>query len=204
MVDGVDVVVLSSADDYKEVNVAYTVAAPDNATIGVTKGGSSAMDIFGKLQINNGYLSTRESGGLITSNIASGQIIINGGTIDAKQLLSSTGFASYTQTGGLFILRGRFQRTPAAYSTVADLADVSVATLNTSRAINNINPGFGSFNLEQTTNIFAMSGGTIRIYDVCGIAVGEQKAFDVKSSISNINVTGGTLEIRPYTDVSSG
>ena len=199
VLDGVDVVVLSSADDYREINVAYTVAAPDNATIGVTKGGFSAMDIFGKLQINNGYLSTRESGGLITSNIASGQFIINGGTIDAKQLLSSTGSASYTQTGGIFILRGRFQRTPAAYSNVSDLTDVSVATLNTSRAINGVSPGFGSFNLEQTTNIFTMSGGTIRIYDVCGIAVGQQEAFDVKSSVSNINVTGGTLEISPTT-----
>ena len=44
-----------------------------------------------------------------------------------------------------------------------------------------------------------MSGGTIRIYDVCGIAAGEQEAFDVKSSSSNINVTGGFLEIRPVT-----
>ena len=136
---------------------------------------------------------------LITSNIASGQFIINDGTVDTKQFLSSTGSASFTQTGGLFILRGRFQRTPAAYSTVADLTDVSVATLNTSRATNGINSGFGSFNLEQPTNIFTMSGGTIRIYDVCGIAAGEQEAFDVKSSASNINVTGGTLEIRPVT-----
>jgi hypothetical protein len=199
IVDGVDVVVLSTADDYREINAAYTVTAPDNSTIGVTKGGVSAVDIFGKLQINNGYLSTRESGGLITSTVASGQIIINGGTIDAKQFLSSTGSASFTQTGGLLILRGRFQRTPAAYSTVADLTDVSVSTLNTSRATNGIDSGFGSFNLEQTANIFNMSGGAIRIYDVCGIGGVEQKAFDVKSSTSNINVTGGTLEIRPTT-----
>ena len=199
IVDGVDVVVLSSADDYREINTAYTVTAPDNVTIGVTKGGFSAVDIFGRLQINNGYLSTRESGGLITSNIASGQLIINGGTVDAKQLLSSTGSASYTQTGGVFILRGRFQRTPAAYATVADLIDVSVAALNTSRATNGISTGYGSFNLEQTTNIFTMSGGIIRVYDVCGIGGFEQEAFDVKSSASNFNVTGGILEFRPTT-----
>ena len=196
VVDGVDVVVLSTADDYREVNVAYSVAAPNNATIGVTTGGRSAVYIFGKLQINNGFISTRESGGLITS-IGSGQLILNGGTVDAKQLLSSTGSASFSQYGGLFILRGRFQRTPTVYSTVADLTDVSIATLNTSRAINGINAGYGSFNLEQTNNIFVQSGGTIRIYDVCGVAAGEQEAFDVKSSTSNINVTGGTLEIRP-------
>ena len=60
-------------------------------------------------------------------------------------------------------------------------------------------PALGSFNLEQLTNIFTMSGGTIRIYDVCGIGAVEQEAFDVKSSASNINVTGGTLEIMPVT-----
>ncbi len=72
-----------------------------------------------------GILSTRESGGLITTG-GSGQLIINGGTVDAKQLLSSTGSASYNQSGGLFILRGRFQRTPIAYTTVSDLTDVSI------------------------------------------------------------------------------
>jgi hypothetical protein len=197
-VDGLDVVVLFTADDYKEVNVAYTVAAPNNAAIGVTTGGRSAVYIFGKLQINNGFISTRESGGLITSG-GSGQLIINGGTVDAKQLLSSTGSASYSQYGGLFLLRGRFQRTPAAYVTIADLTDVSMATLNTSRVTNGISAGYGSFNLEQTNNIFILTGGTIRIYDVCGTAGAQQEAFDVKSSASNINVTGGTLEIRPVT-----
>jgi hypothetical protein len=196
VVDGVDVVVLSTADDYREVNVAYGVAAPDNVTIGVTKGGRSAMVVYGQLQINKGYLSTRESGGVITSN-GSGKLIINGGVLDAKQLLSATGSASYSQSGGLFILRGRFQRTPIAYTTVANLTDVSMSTLNTARATNGINSGYGTFNLEQSNNIFTQSGGTIRIYDVCGTSVTQREAFDVKSSSSNINVTGGTLEIRP-------
>ena len=46
-----------------------------------------------------------------------------------------------------------------------------------------------------------MSGGTIRIYDVCGdgSVAAQQKAFDVLSSTSNINVTGGTLEMTPVT-----
>lgn len=199
LIDGVDVVVLSTADDFREINTAYGVTAPDNATIGAGTGGVSALDIFGRLQINNGFLSTRESGGLITSSVASGQLIINGGTIDAKQFLSSSGSASYTHTGGTLILRGRLQRTPSAYSGVSDLTNVSASTLNISRIINGINPGYGTFNLENTTNIFTISGGTIRIYDVCGIAAGEQEAFDVKSSSANINVTGGTLEVIPVT-----
>ncbi|MCB2220634.1 MAG: T9SS type A sorting domain-containing protein [Bacteroidetes bacterium] len=196
VVDGVDVVVLSTADDYREVNVAYNVSAPNNGAIGITKGGRSAVTIQGQLQINKGYFSTRESGGIITSN-GSGKLILNGGILDSKQLLSATGSASYSQSGGLFILRGRFQRTPTSYTTVANLTDVSMATLNTTRAINGINADYGSFNLEQANNIFTQSGGTIRIYDVCGISISQREAFDVKSSASNINVTGGTLEIRP-------
>ena len=197
VIDGVDVVLLSSADDYREINTAYTVAAPDNSTIGVGVGGFSALNVFGKLQINNGYLSTRESGGIVTSSVASGQFIINGGTIDAKQFLSSTGSASYTQTGGLFILRGRFQRTPVAYSAISDLTNVSPATLNTSRVVNGINPAFGTFNLENTSNIYTYRE-VQSIYDVSESG-GAEKAIDIKASSSNINVTGGTIEIIPVT-----
>ncbi len=196
--DGVDVIILTTADDYREVNLAYGVSATGNAAMGVnTTGTGSAMYVFGKLQINNGFLSTKESGGIVTTSTASGQIIINGGTVDAKQFLSSTGSASYSQTGGLFILRGRFQRTPAAFATIADLSDVTSATLNTNRAASGINTAYGSFNLENTANIYTVSGGVIRIYDATNSGVA--KAFDVKSSAANINVTGGTLELVPVT-----
>ena len=197
IIDGVDAVVLSTADDYREVNTAYGVAAPSNAAMGITTGGNSAMYVFGRFQINNGYLSARESGGIVTSSVSSGQIIINGGTVDAKQFLSSTGTASYSQSGGLFILRGRFRRIPVSYTSVADLVDVTTATLNTARVESGISNAHGSFNLENTGNIFSVSGGTIRIYDVTTTGVAE--AFDVKSSAANINVTGGTLELIPTT-----
>ncbi len=196
--DGVDVVIQSTADDYREVNVAYGVSATGNAAMGVnTTGTNSALYVFGKLQINNGFLSTKESGGIVTSSTASGQIIINGGTVDAKQFLSATGSASYSQSGGLFILRGRFQRTPTAFTSVANLTDVTSATLNTARANSGINTAYGSFNLENAANIYNVSGGTIRIYDATNSGVA--KAFDVKSSAANINVAGGTLELMPVT-----
>ena len=179
-----------------EINTTYGVSAPSNAAFGVTTGGYSSVDVFGKLQINDGYLSTRESGGLITSNIASGTMVINGGVVDAKQFLSTTGSSSYSQSGGTLILRGRFQRTPASYSSMSDLTDTSTASLNTSRALNGTSTGFGTFNLEQTTNIFSMSGGVIRIYDVCDVATGES---DVKSGAANISVTDGTIEFIPTT-----
>jgi len=43
IIDGVDVVILSTADDYREINVAYGVSATNNASIGVSTGGSSAF-----------------------------------------------------------------------------------------------------------------------------------------------------------------
>lgn len=196
-IDGVDVAILSTADDYRELNTAYSVSSPGNAAVGITTGGNSSLVVLGKFLVNNGFLSTRESAGIVTTSTSSGQLVINGGTIDTKQFLSATGSASFTQTGGLLILRGRFLRTPASYSSINDITDISLSTLNTSRATNGINPGYGTFNLENTANIFSFSGGTIRIYDVAGIAEGEQEAFDVKSSPANINVTGGTLEIAP-------
>jgi len=195
VLNGTDVAVLSTADDYREVNLAYNTSAPSNAAMGITAGGTGcALSLYGKLQVNDGYLSTRESGGIITSNVAAGQFILNKGTVDSKQFLGSTGAASYEQNGGLLILRGRFQRT-FTFGSVSNLLDASVTTLNTVRLASGINSAFGSFNLENTTNIFAMSGGTIRIYDVCDATT--QEAFDVKSSSSNSNVTGGTLEIVP-------
>ncbi|MDX9728721.1 MAG: GEVED domain-containing protein, partial [Bacteroidales bacterium] len=196
--DGVDVAVFVTADDYREVNTAYGVSASSNAVTGVdVTGTGSAMYVFGRLQVNNGYLSAKESGGIVTSSTASGQVIINGGVTDTKQLLFSSGSASYSQSGGLLILRGRFRRTPVAYSTIVNLTDVSVSTLNTARTTSGTSTAFGTFNQENSSNILNLSGGTIRIYDVTGTVANE--AFDVKASAANINVTGGTLEIIPST-----
>ena len=60
-----------------------------------------------------------------------------------------------------------------------------------------IYPKWGQY--KGHVSYVAQSGGTIRIYDVCGTNGNQQEAFDVKSSASQINVTGGTLEILPTT-----
>jgi hypothetical protein len=196
--DGVDVALFVTADDYREVNTAYNVTAGSNTAMGVnTTGTSSALYVFGKFQVNNGLVSAKESGGIVTSSTASGQVVLNGGVVDAKQFLSSTGSASYSQSGGTFILRGRFQRTPSSYTAISALTDMTAVSLNINRATSGINASYGSFNLENTANIYAVSGGTVRIYDVP--TTGTAKAFDVKSSSANINVTGGTVEVIPTT-----
>jgi len=194
VLNGPDVVVLSTADDYREINAAYGVAAPSNGAIGIGTGGCSSFSILGKLKINDGYFSTRESGGFITWDWASGQFEINGGTVDAKQFRAAGGaggLASFQQTGGVLELRGRFQRTPAAYTSISDLTE---APLNIVRTTNGINGAFGTLNINAPANVFAMSGGTVRIFDVCGA---NGYAVDIFSSPSNINVTGGTFDLIP-------
>jgi hypothetical protein len=199
--NGSQVVVYNTADDYQEVNLAYNVAASSNADLGIlTSGGNQSLSIYGKLQIENGYFSTKESGGIITWDKSSGELIINGGIIDAKQYRSSGtegGLASFSQSGGTFILRGRFQRTPATYASITNLKDFSTTTLNTTRETGGLDGNFGTFNINEAENVFAMSGGTIRIYDVCG--TGQNEAFQILSDAANNNVTGGTIEIAPTT-----
>lgn len=191
VVNGIDVVVQTTADDYREVNAAYGTSAANNAAMGISGGGAgSALGLYGKLQMNDGYLTTKESSGII----ASGQLVINKGTVDAKQYISNVDAASFQQNGGLFLLRGRFQLTPAAFTSVSDLRN---APLNTVRANDaSLTATAGTFSLNKANNIFAMAGGTMRIYDVCGFTA-PTYAFQVNSSPENINVTGGTVEFAP-------
>ncbi len=202
--NGSEVIVLSTADDYREVNLAYNVSATSNGDMGIlASGGTQSFSIYGKFQIDNGYFSTRESGGIITWDVSSGELEINGGIVDVKQYRSaggSGGLASFSQSGGTFILRGRFQRTPAAYASIDNLKDFSTTTLNTTRVTAGLNGSLGTFNINETENVFAMSGGTISIYDVCGTT--ENEAFQVLTDIANNNVTGGTIEFIPTAGAS--
>ncbi|MCB2194937.1 MAG: hypothetical protein KQH79_03710 [Bacteroidetes bacterium] len=205
ILDGSEVIVLSTADDYREINLGYGVSGGSGTVNGVGRGGCSSFSILGKLQINNGYFSTRESGGFITWDDASGQFEINGGIVDAKQYRSagsSGGLASFIQTGGTFLLRGQFQRTPTAYASINDLKDFSTNTLNTTRSSSGLNGALGTFNINEAANVFSMSGGTISIYDVCGTAAGQNGAFEVFSDVANNSVTGGTVEIIPTAGAS--
>lgn len=197
-----EVIVLSTADDYQEVNIAYSVFGGSGSVNGVNVATSaSSFSILGKLQVDDGYFSTRESGGIITWSDASGRLEINGGVVDVKQFRSESGgagLASFLQTGGEFVLRGRFTRTPAAYTNISNLKDFSTATLGTSRKQSGTDGSFGTFNLDNTNNVFGMSGGVMRIYDNCGdLGTDNTKTFEVLSSQTNIDVSGGTLEIIP-------
>lgn len=196
VLNGPNVVVLSTADDYREVNVAYNVSGGTGLVNGVGLSGCSSFSILGKLQINAGYFSTRESGGFITWDYASGELQINGGNVDAKQFRAaggSGGLASYIQTGGTLELRGRLQRTPNVFGSVSDLVN---APLNTNRISASLDGSRGTFNLNAAANVFNMSGGTIRIFDVCGAS---NRVVEINSAQGNIAVSGGTFELMPMT-----
>ena len=192
-----NVIVLSTADDYSEVNAAYGISGGSNAAYGIGAGGGSGLAVLGKLQVNSGYLSTRESSGLLYWSYNLGQIMINGGTIDAKQIHSpeaaNAGLVNYSQNNGTVILRGRFQNT-INYSVPTDLANPAI---NYTRAANSIDANVGTFYINSNaSNGFSMSGGTINIYDVCGTPA-TPYAFQQNSPASNCNVSGGTLQIIP-------
>ena len=203
VLDGPGVILLSTADDFTEVQSAYNLTGGSNAAYGINSGSGSVsgLSILGKLQINNGYLSTRESAGILYWSYSSGRLVQNGGTLDTKQITdasgSNNGLFTYMQNGGTAILRGRFQNS-INYSIPDDLSN---AVINTTRAANGIDgsAGIGTFNINTNlANGFIMSGGNIAIYDAPGTTSTSYSAF-IGCPASNINVTGGTITVIPTT-----
>ncbi|MCU0461891.1 MAG: hypothetical protein MUF36_07755 [Bacteroidales bacterium] len=200
VLDGPGVIVLGTADSYTEVNAAYGLSGGSDFDYGInTVGGYSGIANLGKLQVNEGYLSTRESAGLLYYSYASGQYIINGGTVDTKQFHDpeggTSGLVSYVQTGGDLIIRGRFTNS----YTYAVPEDLTTPDINTTRILNGIDAaaGVGAFSINSNAaNGFIMGGGTITVHDVCN-ASATPLAVNIGCPSSNINVTGGTVIIRP-------
>jgi len=201
VLEGAEVIVQSTADDYTEVEAAYNLTGGSNAAYGINSGtGSySGLSILGKLQVDNGYLSTRESAGLLYWSYASGQFILNGGTVDTKQFHNpeggAIGLVTFVQNGGNLNLRGRFQ-TNISYAVPGDL---SSATINTARATNGIDgaAGLGTFHISSnSSNGYTMTGGTMKIYDVPGTTA-TSYALLVNCPTSNCVVTGGTVQLIP-------
>ena len=197
ILDGANVIVLSTADDYGEVNTAYGVSGDVGLSNGVSNGGNGGIAVLGNLHVKNGYLSTRESTGITCWNFASGQLILDNGTIDTKQIDDAsglnTGLFSYLQTGGAIHLRGRFQHS-LDFSSISGLVNTN---LNTSRILNGIKTSDGTFHINTNTGSgFTMTGGMMTIYDVCG-ETQPSYAFYVNCPTSNISITGGTVVIIP-------
>ncbi|MDP4266156.1 MAG: hypothetical protein Q8880_01815 [Bacteroidota bacterium] len=197
ILDGPNVVVLSTADDYREVNVAYGITATSDAVLGISEGGCSSYSVYGKLQINNGYYSSRESGGFIFWPAYSGTLVINGGTVDAKQCRTvegSTGYATFIQNGGTLNLRGRYRRDKTTWD-ITSVNDIINSPIDYTSNVNAtcLGSSVGTLNIDQDANVFTMTGGIINIYDLC--AASPRKAIEINSLAENNTITGGCINI---------
>jgi len=208
ILDGAGVIVLSTADNVAELNAAYNVAADATAGVTVDANGHQGLSVLGKLQINNGYLSTRESKGLVYWSYAPGQFVMNGGKLDTKQFHNANAAAviSFVQNGGTLVVRGRMTST-VTYTLPAPgvPSDLSNSTINTNRVNNGVDGALtvGAFSISnQAGNAYTMAGGTLSIYDVCNTDA-NQLAYLVACPVGNINVTGGTVQILPTTGLGA-
>lgn len=200
VLEGPDVVVLTTANSYQEINAAYSLGAGSNTFHVNANADCSSFSILGKLEVNAGYLSTRESGGLIYWASSSAQFVINGGNVDAKQFRTanaSGGLTAFRQTGGKLTLRGRLTQITTGFADVLALTTVG---LDGNRSMGGLQDQVGTFNIDRDDNIFEMSGGTIEILDVCG-ETGTAKAIEINSLPAYVNVTGGEIILKP-TDAS--
>jgi len=110
--------------------------------------------------------------------------------VDAKHSLNATSRQRRSNDRCFFALRGRLN---------VCLVDTTVANFDRYRSHHHQyregyqwnDNRFGTFNINNATNIFNMSGGDIWIYDVCDATppATAPYIFDVKSSSSNISVT---------------
>ena len=206
ILDGPDVVVMGTIDDYSAVNLAYGVSGGTGAVNGVTTEPSvvpSSLSLYGKIQVNDGNLYIGEIGRIIYYGTPTAEFVINGGTIDVKQFqsVSGGGKTAYWQTGGNLVLRGRFKRT-LLYSSLANMIASmgNISQLNTARATYGggnplgTNPDVGTLNIDQDANVFHMENGNISIFDVSG-STGTPRAIEINSDPANIDVSGGNITL---------
>jgi hypothetical protein len=167
--DGANITVYTTADDASQV--------PAGAS-GVNTGSSNqALSLYGTFRITNGFFGTRASGGFIFWNAAAGNILVEGGTVNVSQLRSAgggTGTNSYIQTGGTVVVRG------------------------SSGQSGEVDNGYALFSMHLQDGVFAMSGGTLRVY-------GQQSGGTVfiNSADGYYSISGGDLIVENTTDANA-
>jgi hypothetical protein len=185
ILDNPNVTVLVTADGNNEVTAAWGLPSVN------AHADSEAQEIYvyGKLIINEGYLSTRFSRGVFVAT-QGGELIVNGGHLSTRQIRTSgTGNATFVQTGGLVDLLGRYQ-----YNTsgISDIPGIRAASINYTESSAQLD-GTGTFNFPSLTSYFSMSGGNMNIYNSSG--GGTSRALRIMSNEVNVSSTGGLITI---------
>lgn len=161
ILDGENVEVYSTADD-NTVWTGFSHAQPAYNDLSSSQG----IYIYGVINVQNGYLSTANSAGLVYRPEAAGSVQISGGEVDINQLRltgsAASGFYSYVQTGGIFRVNGNGE--------VSDAAAL--------------------LSLNDPDMYFSMSGGQLIVEGQSGYTYG---SIDIQCADGNFNVTGGEV-----------
>jgi hypothetical protein len=186
ILDSPGATVLVTADTPNEVEAAWGVTPT-----GVHKENfPQELLVLGSLIVNQGYLSTRMSGGIIIAR-AGGEVIVNGGKVSARQMRSADqGGSVFSFRGGEIELPGRYHHFTQDIISIEDIRNTPIdfETDNTLRL-----HGTATFNLNRTVDVFEMSGGTLNIYNTSG--GGGSRALRIMSDEANMESTGGNINI---------
>lgn len=161
ILDGENVEVYSTADNNTDwTGFSHAQPAYNNGS------GSQGIYIYGIIEVQNGYLATSNSAGLVYRPEAAGSVQISGGEVDINQLRltgsASSGFYSYVQSGGVFRVNGNGE--------VSDAAAL--------------------LSLNDPDMYFNMSGGQLIVEGYSNYTHG---AIDIQCSVGNYLVTGGEV-----------
>lgn len=185
VLDARDVTVLISADDNAEVTAAWGLPSQ-----GVHKDNTRPQELYlyGKLQVNEGYLSSRYSGGILYGD-QGGEIVVNGGKLSTRQIrTAATGAASFAQYGGEVEILGRYTYDISTVTNAASLQNVTYSTVENGNRLD----ATAAFNFAATSGLFTMTGGTMRIYNTSG-GIGS-RAFRLMTTMGNTNIdAAGTV-----------
>jgi hypothetical protein len=154
---------------------------PNSGTGFRTGSTNTALSLYGKLRVDNGFFGTRHSAGFIFWEGSDAFVEINGGIVDISQFRSSTpgwftpgggGYSTYLQTGGQMRVRGGIAHWGAP-------------------AGGEINTGEPIFGIKEPTGVFNLQGG--HIYILRGAANSLDRGLLIASE--DYNVTGGTISL---------
>jgi fibronectin-binding autotransporter adhesin len=142
----------------------------DGATV-TYAGPGGAIVPYGTLKVSAGSftIATGQSGIVLRET---GQLIIEGGTVNAQMFRTSTTATTH---------RGSFQMTGGTFNL----------NVTTGGGINY----YSIFTLPYPDNVFKMSGGTINITRTVGGGITPHGGIQIASQLGNYEVTGGTFNI---------
>lgn len=172
---------IASADAKVYTTIQTGSDDPNSGTGFRTGSTNTALSLYGKFRIDNGFFGTRHSAGFIFWEGSDAFVEINGGIVDISQFRSSTpgwfspgggGYSTYLQTGGEFRVRGG----------IAHWGEPAGGEVSTDEPI---------FGITESSGVFNMHGGTIHI--LRGAANSIDRGLFIASD--DYNVTGGNINL---------